>query len=118
MRIIVQDKRENKLITTKDAIILAIDKEGKLTPHFPPTLDYWTAMRILQTTQLHVMEMFSRVPSTGEINQAAREEIYDDYNASASSLLMQFIPDKELRPDLTEQAILEMENKILDEHSE
>lgn len=44
-----------------------------------------------------------------------KELIYDMFNYAASALLDDFIPEKELRPDLTADAIMAMENKILDD---
>ena len=46
---------------------------------------------------------------------ACREELYDLFNVQASMFLQALIPDKELRPDLTAEAIMQMENEILDE---
>lgn len=37
------------------------------------------------------------------------------FNLQASALLERLIPDKELRPDLTAEAIMRAENEILDE---
>jgi hypothetical protein len=44
-----------------------------------------------------------------------KEDLYDMYNAAASNTLNIFAPDIEMRPHLTAQAILEAENKIINE---
>lgn len=49
-----------------------------------------------------------------EEQQACKEELYDIFNQGASAFLSHWIPDKQLRPDLTEEAILEMENNLLE----
>ena len=46
--------------------------------------------------------------------EAMREDLYDRYNASASSVLSKFAPNIEQHPDLTVEAILEAENNIID----
>ena len=42
-----------------------------------------------------------------------KEEIYDMFNAGASRTLEYFAPEIEMRPNLTAQAILEAEDKIM-----
>jgi hypothetical protein len=46
---------------------------------------------------------------------ANKAELYDMYNEAASAFLSVFAPEIECHPDLTEQAILEAENKLLEE---
>lgn len=53
-----------------------------------------------------------------EHKQAAKEELYDAYNQAASAFLEALAPDLELRPDLTAEAILEMENQLLEQKAE
>ena len=48
-----------------------------------------------------------------DYKQEVKEDLYDKFNQMASRTLETFIPDKELRPDLTEQAILEKEDEIM-----
>jgi hypothetical protein len=42
------------------------------------------------------------------------KHLFDNFNAAASEFLKQLDPESDLRPDLTEEAILEAENAILD----
>lgn len=47
-----------------------------------------------------------------------KEMLYDFYNVNASVLLSNFAPELELRPDLTEQAILKAENELIEQKYE
>lgn len=65
-----------------------------------------------------ILQVFNDIVNqqeTEENKKECKEELYDMFNAQASTLLEVLIPDKELRPDLTAEAILKMENEILDE---
>lgn len=42
------------------------------------------------------------------------KHLFDNFNTAASEFLAQLAPGADLRPDLTEEAILEAENAILD----
>ena len=44
--------------------------------------------------------------------EAVKEYLFQAFNISASALLAQFAPDIELRPDITEEAILQAELDI------
>lgn len=83
---------------------------------------------ILSNEQLHVvdfinmtlsaqMQMFKRIlqEAPKEQHTKLKEELYDTYNHAASAFLKAFAPEIELRPDLTEAAILKAENEILDQ---
>lgn len=52
-----------------------------------------------------------------EEREHTRGELYDMYNLAASAFLKAFAPEFELRPGLTEEAILRAENEILDERA-
>ena len=60
--------------------------------------------------------MLASVPE--EHQEDATEEIYDMINAGASNVLELFAPEIEMRPDLTVEALLDAENKILDTAAE
>lgn len=69
---------------------------------------------MLTTAQLTLMNrIIEQVPE--KHRQEAKEHFFDMYNLSASTLLATFIPDKDLRPHLTEEAILELENRKMAE---
>lgn len=66
---------------------------------------------MLNGTMAVFQNILRNIPA--EEQQAAKEEYYDMFNQAASAFLEAWIPEKELRPDLTAQAILEKENEIL-----
>lgn len=89
------------------------DKQVKLALSepmiFPNFLDY------MQTAILTFMNAtVDKSPKNSDL-VALREQIYDTYNQSASNVLAIFAPDIEMRPHLTAQAIIEAENKIIEE---
>jgi predicted metal-dependent hydrolase len=70
-------------------------------------------MEIFAKVNLAIMQQ--TLANASEENRARIEdELYDLYNIAASNTLMLFAPGKELRPNLTAQAILEAENAIID----
>ena len=74
-------------------------------------------MTIFFTLQLDLMNNFIKQMSDSgapeEHIKAIKEDLYDKYNAGASNLLYLFIPDKELRPDLTVEAMKEAEDRYM-----
>jgi len=58
---------------------------------------------LLQTLLSAYNQVSTAAPALQQ--QAVRENLYDLFNWKASTLLQTFIPDKDLRPDLTEEAI-------------
>ena len=86
---------------------------------------------MLSSEELHVadyinitlaaqLNMFNDILNNAkeEDRDAVRGELYDMYNLAASAFLKAFAPEFELRPDLTEEAILRAENEILKEKAE
>lgn len=86
---------------------------------------------ILSSEQLHVTD-YINITLAAQLNifndildnakeedrDEVRGELYDMYNLAASAFLKAFAPDLELRPDLTEEAIMRAENEILKEKAE
>ena len=85
---------------------------------------------ILSSEQLHVtdyinitlaaqLNIFNDILNNAkeEDRERTRDELYDMYNLAASAFLKAFAPELELRPDLTEEAILRAENEILEERA-
>ena len=74
-------------------------------------------MTIFFTLQLDLMNNFIKQMSDSGAPEdhikAIKEDLYDKYNAGASNLLYLFIPDKELRPDLTVEAMKEAEDRYM-----
>ena len=100
MKIRVNNTKHN----SRNAILLIDDKIiiGEDTK-------YTDAMSLLSSAMLHVLNKTADAHPTKEI----REALYDEFNHAASHILEEFIPDKELRPDLTAEAIKDYEDKIL-----
>ena len=90
------------------------EQKDKLKFHLiaSPNITFNEAMQIIQS----VTTQFLTAVITQ--NPEAKEDIYDAYNFMASSVLNNIIPDYQLRKDLDEEAILETEQKIIDEQFE
>lgn len=73
-----------------------------------PDLSFNVAMQLLQSMTYQLLYAFSKQ------KPEAANDIYDAYNFMASSILEQLIPGKELRPDMDEEAILELEVKNIE----
>lgn len=102
MKLTIELNEENKQLMTN------VDK--------PTPID--ELMTILFTTQLELMRTFiKQVEQSGEANpiqiKELKEHLYDQYNAGASNILYLFIPDKELHPDLTVEAMKAAEDKYM-----
>jgi hypothetical protein len=59
-------------------------------------------------------QVIAQAATQGEPESKVKEELYDIFNSAASEFLANLIPDKDMRPDVTAQALMEMENAILD----
>jgi hypothetical protein len=77
-----------------------------------PDLTFNTAMQLLQSMTMQILFAFKQQ------KPEALNDIYDAYNFMASSVLEQLIPDREIRMDLDEEAILELEVKKIEERFE
>ena len=75
--------------------------------------DNISAPEYINITMMAQLNMFNNLVAQG----APATELYDLYNEAASAFLSTFIPDKELRPDLTEEAILAKENELLNKQA-
>lgn len=74
-----------------------------------PNIMFNEAMQLIQSLTQHFLKAMM------EIHPEAKEDIYDAYNFMASSVLENLIPDKELRQDLDEAAIMETQKKMIEE---
>lgn len=98
---------DNKIIITVKDDTISINQK---TP-----LEIGDLLLVFGTASLAVMNsLVSQVPE--DEKEACTNAMYDAYNMVASNVLAQFAPHLELRPNLTTQAILEAENKLIDEH--
>lgn len=74
-----------------------------------PDLTFNNAMQLLQSMTYQILYAFAKQ------KPEALNDIYDAYNFMASSILEQLIPDKDIRMDVTEEAILELEESKIKE---
>ena len=97
-------------------IKINLDDQGKLTSACDQPVRIDDLMTILFTVQLNTMQTFLKSlenQATPEQIKLIKEDLYDKYNAGASNLLYLLIPDKELRPDLTVEAMKEAEDRYM-----
>lgn len=99
---------------TENRIVLKLLDDGTLQLHTdsPILLDDFITATL--TAQLSMMKRCVD-DAPAETQQGIQQNIYDMYNAAASHVLAKFAPELELHPNLTTQAILEAENKIIQE---
>lgn len=72
-----------------------------------PTLTFDMAFQLIQSITINILHAFV------EQKPEALEDVYDAYNFMASSILNNIIPDKELRKDLTAEAIIKAEDELI-----
>jgi hypothetical protein len=83
------------------------------------TLECKPPMNAEQLTNTLLSVLFSvyqaNINNTPEEHQhLITKHLFDNFNAAASEFLKQLDPESDLRPDLTEEAILAAENAILE----
>lgn len=99
------DKKDKKLIVTK------ID--NKYTVQVSPSGTILDVLELLGNASLHLMKhCVEEAPEA--LKDTITKDLYDKYNCMASNILSAFDPEADLHPGLTERAILEMENKLID----
>ena len=76
------------------------------------TISFPEALQVLNSALLGMMNTTLATLLT-HLQPEAKGDLYDMFNLAASRTLEQFAPEYELRPNLTAQAILEAENKII-----
>lgn len=89
-------------------------KDGQVKISHEKPMAITDFLQVMSTSILAAMNgILNSVPEANQ--QEVKEDLYDMYNAAASNTLNIFAPDIEMRPHLTAQAILEAENKIINE---
>lgn len=96
-------------------ITIEVNEANQITTQMEGAVTLDTLTSILCTVQLGAMKQAVAQAEPGE-QVFATQAIYERYNLAASNLLSTFAPEIEMRPDITEQAILELENKIIEQH--
>lgn len=101
----------------KDGTITIYTKDEQVTVELDIPQEYPDFILAMYTALLGTAKnVIAQVPDIHK--DAVTKDIHDMLNYGASNLLSILAPDLELRPELTEKAILEMENKlIMEEYS-
>ena len=99
-------------------ITINLDEEkNQMETHIDKPVRIDDLMTVFFTLQLDLMNNFIKQMSDSGAPEAdikaVKEDLYDKYNAGASNLLYLFIPDKELHPDLTVEAMKEAEDRYM-----
>ena len=99
-------------------LTIEVTKDNKVLSQIDTPIPIDDMMPILFTVQLAFMRQFiKQVEEESDITpeqlQGLKEDLYDKYNAGASNVLSLFIPDKELRPDLTVEAMKAAEDQYM-----
>jgi hypothetical protein len=99
-------------------LTIEVTEDNKVLSQIDTPIPIDDMMPVLFTVQLAFMRQFiKQIEESGELSseqiQALKEDLYDKYNAGASNVLSLFIPDKELRPDLTVEAMKYAEDQYM-----
>lgn len=100
------DNKNRKLIVTKT--------DNKLDINLKPYGTILDALELLGNASLQVMR-YCIEDAPESLQDTIRKDLYDKYNCMASNILSTLDPEADLHPGLTERAILEMENKLIDD---
>ena len=76
------------------------------------------SLMAIETVCKRYIEYAEREGKPKDFIEAMRSDMHEMINVGASSLLDRLFPDIEMRPDITVDAILEAENKIINEEPE
>jgi hypothetical protein len=94
-----------KIVITKD--------KGGVSLQTDDNVQIADLMDMLMTVALGSMNDMRESAPEGK-DEEVRDYLYDNFNLAASTVLQEFAPDRELRPDLTEEAILEKQDEIME----
>lgn len=98
-----------------DITLKIMVKDGGLQVSTDKPCNILDTLQLTFSAQLGLLNReLTNHPDNEEIRQAIKEDLYDKYNYGASTVLEKFAPEIDKSPDLTVQAILEAENKIID----
>lgn len=116
-------KIENKEVDASSLIAIGTEGDKAFCVVSPElTLDH--AFQLLHTLSLHLLNAYTISANGGMLPQepteeqykkliAIKSELYDMYNVAVSSVLEQYAPEFELRPDVTADAIAKAEEDIV-----
>ena len=94
------------------SVMISVTSTGDILQSEPTNVQEFSG--ILLNAILSVFIGVIERQETDEDKYECKMQLYDMFNLQASTFLEQLAPDRELRPDLTAEAIMEAENAILD----
>lgn len=97
--------------------ITIYNSEGRISSHTQGSPTLTDFIQTMNTVILGAMNQ-SLKAAPEHLRQEIQQLLYDEYNYAASNLLATFAPDIDMRPDWTPQAMLQAENRFLDEHTQ
>lgn len=90
------------------SITITLSDQQQLNMTASEPLDFLTTTDLLLSALLAMMEStVEAAPPQHKLD--VKEVLFESFNVAASTLLAQFAPHIELRPDITEEAILKAE---------
>lgn len=95
-------------------IIITTTEDGQLDIALSGIPDFPTFAQHLFTGLLAMMDQ-TRNRAPAEHIREATEELYDMVNNAASNTLSMFAPEIDMRPTVTTEALLRMENQVMEE---
>ena len=95
------------------AILISLDKDKRLTVDAKGTILPEAIQLCLAAIEAMCKSTLARA-NDPKLEQSLREDMYDMINLGASTLLNKMFPEIEMRPDISVDAILEEENKLID----
>lgn len=97
-------------------LTIKLDDDNKLDIRASEPMSSLTVIDMTLSACMAVMNTtLAKAPKEQE--QDLKEHLFETFNIAASTLLAQFAPDIELRPDITEEAILNAELDIAHKYS-
>ena len=97
------------------SITIALDKHGRLEVHANQTILPEAIQLCLAAIEAMCKSTLERAKEDPNLVKSLEEDMYEMINIGASSLLDKMFPHIEMRPDITVDALMEAENKLLNE---
>lgn len=97
---------------SKKVITIEILSPEEISVSVDSPLEFEEALISVGNVYLHFLRSFLNT-APAEHQETAKQQMYDFANNNFSSLLELFAPEFELRPGLTEEALMRFENEAL-----
>lgn len=101
-------------VEKETTINIALDKDKRLTVTAHGTILPEAIQLCLASIEAMCKQTLARATDK-DLIQSLREDMYEMINMGASSLLNRLFPDIDARPDITVDAIMEAEDKLIDD---